>query len=606
MVRKLQMLMVLALSTSSIGATGQVELKGVVKDGSGSPLAGAIVSLTKKTLKDTTDSKGEFTLTDIEVGTLTQQMSERNDVNFFINGQKVFFTLPADANASVSIISANGQKVFGTSFSGKSRDISGIPQLKSGVYLVSLTSGSQKVVQRIVAAGEQLVFSKMGLPVSNRSSLGLKLASAADVDTIVATKSGYATKKLGLSEYKKSGITITLLADQPVGECKLPDLPAGSALNKANEKLPDPFTFYDGTRMTKKSQWPCRRKEILAMAQKYIYGPTPPVDSPDVEITGTVSGGTVKADIKYKGNSKSATFNIGSGSGKVLCVSYGSGVSPSGCRTWSIDNSGMDGFNNTIQGIYGSKAGCRIMAAVWAVNVVSKVIRQNPGCGIEKIMTTGCSAAGKSAFVTGAFCEGVDLTVIVESGGIGAANYRMAEWFKNGAGKSRWKCQDARPQNLDNTDNGNFSGAPYFSTSVASWVASASNINKIKYLPYDQHCLLACVAPRALCHLTNANGQNEWCHLGGTCEALSAWAAEPVWNALGVPENMGFQLPSSYNHCTVPDAHKNLAKEFFKRVFDGDKSAKTDVMSITGGLQQPVSEWKQTWVDWDMETKLED
>ncbi|MBN1306727.1 MAG: hypothetical protein JXA18_02330, partial [Chitinispirillaceae bacterium] len=239
----------------------------------------------------------------------------------------------------------------------------------------------------------------------------------------------------------------------------------------------------------------------------------------------------------------------------------------------------------------------------------------------------GCSASAKSAFVTGAFCEGVDLTVIVESGGCGAANYRMAEWFKHGGGKSSYDCLDGGaqkyPQNLDNTDNnGGFSGEPYFSTSVASWVASASNMKNINKLPYDQHCLLACTAPRALCHFTNQHGKTdrtknppagEWCHLGGTCEALSAWAAEPVWNALGVPENFGFQMypdegGSCPFHCSNPTAAKNLASEFFKRVFEGDKSAKTDEMTFGQGdkdLQQPQSEWKAMWVDWDMNTKLE-
>jgi hypothetical protein len=605
MIRKHPLLIVLALSTLVSAATSQIELKGTVKDKSGSPVAGATVSLTKKTLKATTDAKGEFTISDA-VGTIAQQISGRNEANFLINGHKVFFTLaPEVKNVSLSIISANGQKIFESSFDNVSKNVSELPQLKSGVYLFKLSAGQQQVVQKIITTGDQLIFSDIVSNMNSGSSLGLRLASAASVDTIVATKSGFVSAKLGIDAYKKTGITITLEPEGPIGECKLPDLPAGSALTKVNEKLPDPFTFYDGTKMTKKSQWPCRRKEILAMAQKYIYGPTPPVDAPEAEITGTISGGTVKADIKYNGTSKSVSFNIGSGSGKVLCVAYGSGISPSGCRSWSIQNAQMDEYSNAAKGVYGTAPGCRIMAAVWAVNVVCKVIKQNPSCGIEKIMTTGCSASGKSAFVTGAFCEGVDLTVVVESGGIGAASYRMAEWFKHGAGSSRWKCADAKPQNLDNTDNGSFSGSPYFSTSVASWVASAANIKNINKLPYDQHCLMACTAPRALCALTNANGQNQWCHLGGTCEALTAWAAEPVWNALGVPENMGFQLPNVYDHCTVPAAHTDLAKEFFKRVFDGDKTAKTDVGNIGSGVQQPVSEWKETWVDWNMETKLE-
>jgi hypothetical protein len=197
------------------------------------------------------------------------------------------------------------------------------------------------------------------------------------------------------------------------------------------------------------------------------------------------------------------------------------------------------------------------------------------------------------------------LTVIVESGGGGVASYRQAEWFRSGGGSSSWKCKDDKPQSIGNLEN---SGActPWVA-GAASWLRSSPG--KVKNLPYDQHLLLACIAPRYLCHVTNQNGPEEWCHLGGTCEALSAWAAKPVWKALGIPERMGFLMYSESQcpmHCSNPASATNLAKEFFKRVFDGDNAAKTDVMTIgSGDVQQPVADWKTMWVDWNMETTLE-
>jgi hypothetical protein len=102
----------------------------------------------------------------------------------------------------------------------------------------------------------------------------------------------------------------------------------------------------------------------------------------------------------------------------------------------------------------------------------------------------------------------------------------------------------------------------------------------------------------------NDNGVNAWCRLSGTSEALSVWAAEPVWNALGVPERMGFHMYNAGN-CSKPDVATALANESFKRAFDGDTSANTDVMQIPAdGVQQPVSEWQDTRVDWDMQTVL--
>jgi hypothetical protein len=54
---------------------------------------------------------------------------------------------------------------------------------------------------------------------------------------------------------------------------------------------------------------------------------------------------------------------------------------------------------------------------------------------------------------------------------------------------------------------------------------------------------------------------------------------------------MGF-LQYNSGHCTIPTEATALADEFFKRAFDGDTNANTDVMSINAsGIQQPMSDW---------------
>ena len=221
-------------------------------------------------------------------------------------------------------------------------------------------------------------------------------------------------------------------------------------------------------------------------------------------------------------------------------------------------------------------------------------------------MVSGCSGCGKGALEVGVFSH-IPLVVIVESGGGGLANYRMCEWFRHGAGKSKWQCSDDVPQSIDNLESNGICG-PWVS-SVSSWLSSAPA--KVKNLPYDQHLLLATIAPRYCVAFTNQNGKDEWCHLGGTCDALSGWAAKPVWKALGIPERMGFMMyteASAPGHCSNPSSATGLANEFFKRVFQGDNTAKTDVMAFGQGdkdLQQPQADWKAMWVDWDMDTKLE-
>jgi hypothetical protein len=128
-------------------------------------------------------------------------------------------------------------------------------------------------------------------------------------------------------------------AETPVTEpvpftCVLPELPDNlQDLGYFNEKLPDPFTFLDGTKVTTKEQWDCRRKEILAIADKYLYGPVPA--TPDA-VTGTVNGGAVTINVTVAGRTDSFTANIGAGS-DVIALNLSGGVIPAGSRALSFE-----------------------------------------------------------------------------------------------------------------------------------------------------------------------------------------------------------------------------------------------------------------------------
>jgi hypothetical protein len=343
--------------------------------------------------------------------------------------------------------------------------------------------------------------------------------------------------------------------------------------------------------VTTKAQWACRRREIQAMAAKYIYGPYP--FEPD-ETTGTVSGGNISITCKEGTKTESFTASI-SGSGDVITLDMSSGILPSSSKSLSFGS----GFENKIKNLFGLSEMNTNVATGWMVDRVIDVLEQNPDSGHDptKMAVSGCSGCGKGAFLVGVFSR-IPMTIIVESGGGGAANFRQAEWFRHGEGKATWQC-DTPPQSIDNLEDSGICG-PWV-TSVAAPIRSKPDL--VYNLPYDQHLLLATIAPRYLVHFTNNNGANSWCHLGGTCEALSAWAAKPVWDALGVPDNMAFEMYSG-GHCGVGDT--GIAAAMFKRAFEGDTSAKTGGVKIMdSGVQQPVSEWKDMWIDWDMATVLQ-
>jgi hypothetical protein len=578
-------------------APSEVLLKGTVKKADGTAISGAKVYLASDTTtKVSSDADGKFAL---EIVKTLKPYGIDVQRSFEVTGQGASLGFSVNAAVSkglITLFSGNGRIVKNIPLQNLSAGTHNIPLvgISNGFYILQITLGDQTVRRRVITAGSEVFVSDYEARKGEMRSGGKLAKVTADVvDTLIATKEGFVTKKTAIDAYVKEGIEI-VMEEEGAFDCVLPDLPATSAL-KENQKLPDPFTFFDGTKVTKKSQWPCRRKEILAMASKYLYGEMPP--KPD-EVTGTVSGGTITVNCKQ--GSKTANFSINaSGSGDILSICFGGFgcASISGARSATVNQGNM---LTTIKQLYGSADIGEMIAAAWAIERIIDVLELNPDKGIDpkKVVISGCSTNGKATLAAGAYCDRVALTIIIESGALGGSSLRMTEWFRHGGGN--YNCNDGKPQGIDNVNDGNWLG------SVANWIRSSPS--KVKNLPFDQHMVLACIAPRPCLYLTNAN-VNAWCHLGATCEALSAWAAEPVWNALGVPENFGFNMAKgAYSHCDISknSEHPNLIKEFYKRVFEGNASAKTDVMGIKEDeLYQPKSQWKDMWVDWDMETKLE-
>ena len=92
-------------------------------------------------------------------------------------------------------------------------------------------------------------------------------------------------------------------------------------------------------------------------------------------------------------------------------------------------------------------------------------------------------------------------------------------------------------------------------------------------LPFDQHSLVAMVAPRAILAIHNTG----IARLGSQAGGASMKAAAKVYEALGVPERLGFSQAAASNHCVFPNSQAADVNAFVQRFLLGDESVDTNI-----------------------------
>ncbi|WP_155798011.1 dockerin-like protein, partial [Sorangium cellulosum] len=234
--------------------------------------------------------------------------------------------------------------------------------------------------------------------------------------------------------------------------CARPTLPAASSL-PAYETHHDPFLMLDGSRITKRSEWACRRAEIKAQVEEYESGPKPAVARENV--TGAFSGKTLTVDVKEGAKSVSFSIDInapaGAPSGPIpLLISLaGFGFITLDTSVFTSNGVATAVFNNNEIGaqsgggsrgtgkfydLYGKDHPASSMIAwAWGVSRIIDALEKTPAANIDprRIAVTGCSRDGKGALTAGAFDERIALTIPQESGAGGSASWRVSQAGKN-------------------------------------------------------------------------------------------------------------------------------------------------------------------------------
>lgn len=340
------------------------------------------------------------------------------------------------------------------------------------------------------------------------------------------------------------GVTVT-----PIGEvenrgadCEVAALPDGNGLPNTTT-LPDPFTKLDGTRLTTKSEWICRRQEILQQTFQYIYGQKPP--KPE-SVTGTVSNTQVSVTATNNGQNAnfSATITTPAGAGPFPAViSFGGSgpVNQIAAQGVAVINFNQGSIGNRQTGavptLYGATTAGDLAVWAWGVSRIIDVLQDSDNTIIDstKLAVTGCSFLGKAAFAAGALDERIALVIPLESGIGGVPSYKIVPVLQPNPTNSGTGPE--QPQHAIN--NG--------------WLPASSLVGQFQKLPVDTHEILGLVAPRGLLVLGNTGGNGQfYLNLDNTSEHATVLAGKEIFSALGVADNLSYDS-RNVTHCQNTD-----------------------------------------------------
>ncbi|GIH14322.1 hypothetical protein Raf01_24940 [Rugosimonospora africana] len=355
----------------------------------------------------------------------------------------------------------------------------------------------------------------------------------------------------------------------------------------SNAKLPDPFKKLNGTRITTKSDWICRREEIKQLAERYVYGTKP---AKPATVSGTVSRTSITVNVSDNGKSTSfsASVSLPSGNGPFPAVVVFAGL---GADTSTIQGAGVAVINynpltvgaegtprtnkqGAFYSLYGSNSSTGLlMAWAWGVSRIIDVIQQSGGSILkaDAMGVTGCSRYGKGAFVTGAFDERIALTMPIESGSGGAPIFRGIPG-------------ESGSQPLSSA----YSEQPWLGDAFNSFTGNPNT------LPVDTHEMVAMVAPRGLFMMENPH--IDW--LAAKSGSVAALGGAEVYKALGAGENISYWSDiQDGTHCAVrPEWKTPLQQNLQKFLLKTGNAA--GVIRISSSKAGNLADWR----DWTTPT----
>jgi len=353
-----------------------------------------------------------------------------------------------------------------------------------------------------------------------------------------------------------------------------------------NSRLPDPFRKIDGSRITTKAEWVCRRAEIREQAERYVYGDKP---AKPATVTGTVTSSTITVNVSHNGRSSSFSAGVqlpsGSGPHPAVIVYGGFGadtatIRSAGAAVISFDpfsvgqeGTGRSNKQGAFYSIYGSSSSTGLlMAWAWGVSRIIDVIEQSGGNILRTdIGVTGCSRFGKGAFVAGVFDQRVALTMPIESGSGGAPAFRAI-------------AQEAGAQPLSSA----YGEQPWLGDAFGSYTGNPAG------LPVDTHQMVGMVAPRGLFIMENPH--IDW--LAAQSGSVAALGGAEIYRALGAYENITYwSAVSDGSHCASRSEWRTPLQQHIQKYLLNTGSA-AGTFRIASNKSGNLAQWR----DWTTPT----
>jgi poly(3-hydroxybutyrate) depolymerase len=178
-----------------------INLKGVVSNTGGKPISGAVVSLARQKLKDTTGTDGKYSFANTAIKKLPAVVPQANDIS--LNNDMLQFTLSSQSPMKVETFDLKGnlirQEINMNAAAGKYQfDISKSCH-SSEVLVIRAAIGTSEVSFKYMPLkGGRHAFSSLKVTSAASERSGL-IAAAAVVDTITVSATGYQTKSVAIT-----------------------------------------------------------------------------------------------------------------------------------------------------------------------------------------------------------------------------------------------------------------------------------------------------------------------------------------------------------------------------------------------------------------------